>query len=102
MDNNNNFNIPYIVFESSQANSERTIKRLIIALVITIILMFATNVFWIYEFCSFDLVETEEATTLNAGTGTANYIGQDGDITYGNDNNEEENTSEDTSERQEQ
>lgn len=43
MDNENNFNVPYIVFESSQANNERTIKRLIIALVITIVLMFATN-----------------------------------------------------------
>ena len=82
--NDNNFNVPYVVFESSQANSERTIKRLIIALVITIVLMFATNVFWIYEFCSYDYM-TEE-TTVEADSGTANYIGQDGDITYGENN----------------
>lgn len=82
--NENNFNVPYIVFESAQANSERTIKRLIIALVITIVLMFATNVFWIYEFCSYDYM-TEE-TTVEADSGTANYIGQDGDITYGENN----------------
>lgn len=84
MNNENNFSVPYIVLESSQANSERTIKRLIIALVITIVLMFATNVFWIYEFCSYDYM-TEE-TTVEADSGTANYIGQDGDITYGENN----------------
>ena len=85
MDNeNNNFNVPYIVFESSQANNERTIKRLIIALVITIVLMFATNIFWIYEFCSYDYMT--EKTTVEADSGTANYIGQDGDITYGENN----------------
>ena len=84
MNNENNFSVPYIVFESSQANSERTIKRLIIALVITIVLMFATNVFWIYEFCSYDYMAEE--TTVEADSGTANYIGQDGDITYGENN----------------
>lgn len=95
----NNFNVPYIVFESAEAKSERIIKRLIIALVITIILMFATNLFWIYEFCSFDIVESEETTTLNAGAGTANYIGQDGDITYGINNGEEEDTNKNTDKR---
>lgn len=75
--------IPYIVFESAEAKNERTIKRLIIALVITIVLLFATNVIWIIEFCSFDFAETE--TTVDGGSGIANYIGQDGDITYGED-----------------
>ena len=90
MDSNNN-NVPYIVYELSEAKNERTIKRLIIALVITIVLMFATNVFWIYEFCSYDY--EEEVTTVEAqDSGTANYIGQDGDITYGTDNSEKENT----------
>lgn len=83
MDNNNNM-VPYIVYESAEAKSERTIKRLIIALVITIILLFASNLIWVLEFFSFDTVETE--TTIDAGSGTANYIGQDGDITYGENN----------------
>lgn len=88
MENNeNNFNVPYIVFESAQANSERIIKRLIIALVITIVLMFATNIFWIYEFCSYDYEDV--TTTVEADSGTANYIGQDGDITYGENNGKE-------------
>ena len=83
MDNNNMNNmVPYIVYESAEAKNERTIKRLIIALVITIVLMFATNAIWIIEFFSFDTIDT----TIDAGSGTANYIGQDGDITYGENN----------------
>lgn len=86
--------IPYIAFESAEARSERTIKRLVTALIITIILMFATNIFWIYEFCSYDYV-TEE-TTVEADSGTANFIGQDGDITYGENNGAQADTQEKT------
>jgi hypothetical protein len=50
--------------------------------------MFITNVFWIHEFCSYDYL-TEE-TTVDADCGTANYIGQDGDIVYGTNNSEKE------------
>ena len=84
----NNFSIPYIVYESSEAKHERTTKRLIILLAITIFLMFATNIFWMLVFCSYDYVDTETttSTTVDAGNGVANYIGQDGDITYGEDN----------------
>jgi hypothetical protein len=78
--------VPYIVFEGAEAKSERTIKRLIIALVITIVVMFATNIFWIYEFCSFDYA-SEETSVEADNISTANYIGQDGDITYGSENN---------------
>jgi len=81
-----NMNVPYIVYESAEAKNERTIKRLIIALVITIVLMFATNIIWVIEFCSFDYEET--ATTVDAGGGTANFIGQDGDISYGTSDSE--------------
>lgn len=82
-----NFSVPYIVFEGAEAKSERTIKRLIIALVITISLLFATNLVWLIEFFSYDYVSEE--TTVDADNGTANYIGQDGDITYGTDNGSE-------------
>lgn len=82
-----NFSVPYIVFEEAEAKSERTIKRLIIALVITIALLFATNLVWLIEFFSYDYVSEDTTTTVEADSGTANYIGQDGDITYGGENN---------------
>lgn len=67
-----NFSVPYIVFEGAEAKSERTIKRLIIALVITITLLFATNLVWLIEYFSYDYVGEE--TTVDADNGTANYI----------------------------
>jgi hypothetical protein len=56
--------------------------------------MFVTNIIWIIEFCSFDY--SAEETTIKANDGTANYIGQDGDITYGTDNSTEEKQKEKT------
>lgn len=79
----NGINVPYIVYEGAEAKSERIIRRLIIALILSIILTFASNIFWIYEFCEFDFEDT--ITTVDANDGTANYVGRDGDITYGTD-----------------
>ena len=97
-----NFSVPYIVFEGVEAKSERTIKRLIIALVITIALLFATNLVWLIEFFSYDYVSEDTTTTVEADSGTANYIGQDGDITYGTDNSQDTQENTDTEQRQEQ
>lgn len=75
-----NENVPYIVYEAEMTRSERQIKRLWIALIVAIALIFASNVVWLiytnqYDFESYDL-STE-------GGGNANYIGQDGDIYNG-------------------
>lgn len=65
--------VPYIVFESEMARHERINKRLMIALVITIALLFISNVIWLWTFGQFDF-ETE-TVTLDAASGNANYIG---------------------------
>ena len=62
------------------ARMERHIKRLWIALIIAISLIFASNAVWLsfisqYNFESYDL-STE-------GGGNANYIGNDGEIYNG-------------------
>lgn len=36
--------VPYIVYESESARHERTVKRLIVALLITLLLMVGTNI----------------------------------------------------------
>ena len=41
--------VPYIVFEGEQARSERHIRRLIIALIVAVALLFLSNAFWLYE-----------------------------------------------------
>ena len=39
--------VPYAAFESSMSRSERIIKRLVIALIVVIVLTFASNVGWL-------------------------------------------------------
>lgn len=60
MDNNS---VPYIVYEGAQAKNERTVKRLVIALVIAIALIFASNVAWLHFMSQYEYSGTETTTT---------------------------------------
>lgn len=71
--------VPYIVFEGEQARHERTVRRLVIALLISIALIFASNVAWLWFFNQFDIT-SEEIMVDGTDQGNANYIGKDGDI----------------------
>lgn len=73
--------IPYIVFESEMARHERTIKRLLILLVISVLLLFISNVAWLWFFNQFD-VETQ-TVSQELDSGNANFIGNNGAITNG-------------------
>lgn len=75
--------VPYLVYEGTQARNERTIKRLIIVIVVTILLLFASNALWLYEWCQYDY-EAEEII-IDSRYGSANYVGRDGDAIYGMD-----------------
>jgi len=80
-------NIPYVAYEATQARHERTTKRLIIALIIVTVLMFASNIAWLYAWTQYDYESTESQSfvDLDSRMGDANYIGNDGDINYGKD-----------------
>lgn len=84
--------VPYIVYEGEQARNERNIKRLVVALVVTIMLLFATNAMWLYCWMQYDYTGEEATTThyVEAKDGVANYIGNDGDIVNGSDNRDNE------------
>ena len=70
--------VPYIVYEATQARNERTIKRLIIALIVAIALLFASNIAWLYYESQFDTYSYEQD-----GEGINNInTGEQGDI-YG-------------------
>lgn len=84
--------IPYVAHESSMTRMERIIKRLVTALIVTIVLLFASNVVWLYAWMQYDY--SSEATTTTTQTETVtvdgkdgvanyNYIGSDGEITNG-------------------
>ena len=75
--------VPYVVHESEIARSERHIKRMWIALIVAVALMFASNAAWLYAWCQYDY-ESYEITA--GGDSNANYIGQDGNIYNGSKN----------------
>lgn len=74
--------IPYIVYESEAARHERTVKRLVLALVLSVAMLFISNVAWLWFFNQFD-IESESVQLDSSNNGTASYIGQDGVINNG-------------------
>lgn len=81
----NERNIPYIVYESSLAREERQQKRLIVVIIVLIILLFATNLIWMIAWNQYDYIDEGVDIDLDAESGNANYIGNDGDINNGID-----------------
>ena len=75
-------NVPYIVFEGSQARMERTNRRLWITTIILIALLFLTNGAWLYYENQFE----DTVITQESADGVNNYVGNDGDIFNGETN----------------
>ena len=81
--------IPYMAFEGVQARHERTVKRLIVALIIVTAMMFCSNIAWLYAWQQYDY-ESEEAeltytfTQDSRGLNNIN-MGNQGDIRNGSD-----------------
>lgn len=82
--------IPYIAFESEMARHERTIKRLLVALIAVIIMLFASNVAWLWFFNQFDF-QTETVMFDTEDGGDNSYIGNDGVINNGEDGSSTDN-----------
>lgn len=65
-------NVPFIVHEGIVSRQERTIKRLIVALIIAISLMFVTNCIWIYYEMQFETITYSQdgkgINNVNTGT----------------------------------
>ena len=74
--------VPYIVFEGEMTRHERTIKRLVSLLILTIALLFISNVAWLWFFNQFN-IEGETVSLDSRDAGIANYIGEDGTINNG-------------------
>ena len=84
MDDEKVLMVPYIVHEGAMAREERTIKRLFIALAVSIICILASNLAWLYIWNQYDYVSEESVVDLHtSGSGNTNYIGEDGEIYNG-------------------
>lgn len=78
--NEANNNIPYIVYESTFARQERTIKRLIILIIITVSMLFASNAIWLHFWCGYDTVVydySQDGKGINI-IGDENEVNQNG------------------------
>lgn len=71
--------IPYFAHESEMARAERHIKRMWIALIVCIMLIFASNALWLWVWNSYEYY-TEEYIYTQDGEGN-NIIGDDNQIT---------------------
>jgi hypothetical protein len=79
-------------YEAHEARQEREKKRLWIVILVLIAALIATNIAWIIYECSFeDVITTEEIIVNSEDNGNANYIGQDGNIYYGENYDQEKN-----------
>lgn len=76
--------VPFYVYELESAKHERTVKRLLTALLITILLMVGTNLAWLYVFNQYD-ISSEQYTIEGQDNANANYLesGVDGVINNG-------------------
>lgn len=77
-------NVPYIVHESSMARMERTAKRLWITILALIFLLVGSNCVWILYENQFEDIEIVQENA----DGYNSFIGNDGDIVYGETNGE--------------
>lgn len=80
MEEKDNMTVPYIVYESAQARQERTIKRLIIVIIIAVSMLFATNAIWLYVWSLYDTTVydyTQDGQGVNI-IGDENEVKQNG------------------------
>ena len=88
MENNDNIIMSRIAFERMQAKDERNDRWRNIIIILLIILLVVTNVIWLIAWNSYDYVE--EYASIDAGNGTANFVGHNGDINNGENNIQKE------------
>lgn len=94
----NEMNVPYIVYEGTQARNERIVRRLIITVIIAIAMLFASNAIWLWAWMQYDYTMEVQQVDLDSGDGGVNnFIGRDmsGDINNAeNESDEDSNYSE--------
>lgn len=86
--------IPYVVYEGTQARNERTTKRLVSVIILTVLLLFISNGLWLYAWMQYDYTGTTNDYWQD-GEGYNNInTGMQGDVTNGTttDNNTENET----------
>jgi hypothetical protein len=74
-----NVTVPYVVHEAAVARQERQIKRMWIALIVAISMLFASNIGWLIYESQFETITYEQD---GDGINNVNY-GEQGDLNNG-------------------
>ena len=79
--------VPYIVYESEMARLERIIKRQFCLIIVALIFLVGTNLYWVWYESQF----VDEVTVTQDNTdGYNNYVDGNGSITNGEANSEKD------------
>lgn len=82
--------VPFIVHEAAMARQERGLKRVWIALIVAVAMLFASNALWLWAWTQYDYTTTETTYTQD-GQGT-NIIGDNNTYNGTDSHNTDENT----------
>ena len=87
---NINVTVPYVVHEATVARQERHIKRMWIALIVAVAMLFASNMGWLIYQSQFDTFSYDYTQDGNGN----NIIGNDNEVDYNGAELEDKNTQE--------
>jgi len=92
MENNDNIIMSRIAFERMQSKEERDSHWKNIIIIILIVLLVATNAMWLVAWNQYDYVDDYSVDMQADGDSNANYIGNNGDINNGSEDNSSQET----------
>lgn len=72
--------VPYIVHEGAMARNERRERRLLFALILSVVLLFASNAVWLYGWIQYDYSSEEVTTTYTQDGEGVNVIGDGNEV----------------------
>ena len=94
--NNDNIIMSRIAFERMQSKDEKNDRWRNIIIILLIILLAASNIAWVIAWNQYDYISDDYSIDVDAGEGDINYIGSNGDINNGANNNNETEKNPDT------
>lgn len=76
--------VPYVVYRDAISDNQWVVRRLVRAIIIMALLLFASNLAWLYVWNQYDYSgETIETSVDSEGDGIANYTGGNGGVIFG-------------------
>ena len=83
--------VPYIVYEGAQARNERNVRRLIIAIIVSVAVTFGSNLIWLYAWMQYDYSGYSNSQDYSQDGEGLNIIGSGNGVDYGATAEKEEN-----------